>query len=202
MKMEDPKNHVEEPFTEFGRYSYADYLTWQIDETVELIKGKVFKTAAAPKRRHQEILLKIASKLFYLLDKQTCKAFIAPFDVRLPVHSPKHEDIYTVVQPDICVVCDRNKLDDAGCIGAPDLIVEILSPGNNKKELQNKYEVYEESGVYEYWIFHPEEQTLLVYTLRNAKYVPSRLYTMGDVVSSGCIQGFHLDLEELFQDLD
>jgi Uma2 family endonuclease len=100
------------------------------------------------------------------------------------------------------VVCDRSKLDDAGCIGAPDLIVEILSPGNNKKELQNKYEVYEESGVNEYWIFHPEEQTLLVYTLSNAKYVPSKLFTLGDVVSSGCIKDFHLDLEELFQDLD
>ncbi len=144
---------------------------------VELIKGKVFKMAAAPKRRHQEILLKIASHLYYLLDNQTCKAFIAPFDVRLPVQSTKNEDIYTVVQPDICVVCDRSKLDDAGCIGAPDLIVEILSPGNNKKELQNKYEVYEESGVYEYWIFHPEEQTLLVYTLRKAKYEPSKLFT-------------------------
>ncbi|MEX2591361.1 MAG: Uma2 family endonuclease [Anditalea sp.] len=202
MKTEGTKNHVEGPFSEYGRYSYEDYLTWKIDEMVELIKGKVFKMAAAPKRRHQEILLKIASKLYYLLEKNACKAFISPFDVRLPAHSKKDEDIYTVVQPDICVVCDRSKLDDAGCIGAPDLIVEILSPGNNRKELQYKYEVYEESGVKEYWIFHPEEQTLLVYTLNNAKYVPSKLFTLGDMVSSGCIEGFHLDLEELFQDLD
>jgi Uma2 family endonuclease len=202
MKVEDTNNHVDEPFTEYGRYSYEDYLKWQIDDMVELIKGKVFKMAAAPKRRHQEILLKIASQLYYLLDNKACKAFIAPFDVRLPVHSKKNEDIHTVVQPDICVVCDRSKLDDAGCIGAPDLILEILSPGNNQKELQNKYEVYEESGVKEYWIIHPDEQTLLIYSLGEVGYIPSRLFTLGDMVASGCIGGFRLDLAELFQDLD
>lgn len=114
---------------------------------VELIKGKVFKLAAASKRKHQEILLKLAARLAVFLENKTCKTFIAPFDVRLPLHSRRNEDIYTVVQPDICVVCDRSKLDEAGCMGAPDLIVEILSPGNNKKELRNKYEVYEESRV-------------------------------------------------------
>lgn len=201
MKLEETKSGIEEPFTEYGRYSYADYLTWKIEGMVEIIHGKVFKMAAAPKRRHQEILLKIASHLYYFLRSQDCKAFIAPFDVRLPAHSSKDTDIYTVVQPDICVVCDLNKLDDAGCIGAPDLIVEILSPGNNKKEIQNKYAVYEESGVKEYWIIHPEEQTLLVYMLRNGKYEPSKLFTLGDVVGSDCIQGFALDLDELFQNL-
>jgi hypothetical protein len=89
MKVEYTKSHFDDPFSEYGKFSYEDYLTWQIDGMVELIKGKVFRTAAAPKRRHQEILLKIASKLYYLLDNQTCKAFIAPFDVRLPVHSKK-----------------------------------------------------------------------------------------------------------------
>ncbi len=74
-----------------------------------------------------------------------CEVFTAPFDVRLPIKSKKDEDIDTVVQPDICVVCDPEKLDELGCIGAPDLILEILSPGNDKKELQNKYEVYKES---------------------------------------------------------
>lgn len=202
MKANDIKNRVEEPFTEYGTYSYNDYLSWQIDERLELIKGKVFKMAAAPKRRHQEILLKFAAKLHTFLEFKTCKVFIAPFDVRLPVHSKKNEDIYTVVQPDICVVCDRSKLDEAGCIGVPDLIVEILSPGNNKKELQNKYEVYEESGVKEYWIIHPDEQTLLIYTLRMEGYQPSRLFTTGDLVHSECISGFQLDLEELFRDLD
>ena len=95
----------------------------------------------------------------------------SPFDVRLPIISKKNEDIYTVVQPDISVICDKSKLDDAGCIGAPDLIVEILSPSNNKKELQLKYEVYLESEVKEYWVLQPIGQNLLIYTLDNGKYI-------------------------------
>jgi Uma2 family endonuclease len=94
------------------------------------------------------------------------------------------------------------KLDDLGCIGAPDLIIEILSPGNNRKELKSKYEVYEESGVLEYWVIHPEEHTLLIYSLENGKYNPSKLFTHGDIVQSKCIPGFELDLEEVFGNLD
>jgi Uma2 family endonuclease len=107
-----------------------------------------------------------------------------------------------VVQPDICVICDKTKLDEFGCIGAPDLIIEILSPGNNKKELQNKYELYEESGVKEYWVILPYEWTLLIYTLTDSKYIPSNLYTVSDIVESKCISGFKLDLNEVFTDLD
>ena len=203
MKNKEENNLVKEPYTEYGRYTYADYLTWEIDHMVELIKGKVFRqAAAAPRRIHQELVLKIGSQLSGLLKGNKCKAYIAPFDVRLPVKSRKHEDINTVVQPDICVVCDPEKLDDLGCVGAPDLIMEILSPSNNKKELQNKYEVYEESGVLEYWIIHPYEKTLLVYTLTDGKYIPSRLFTLGDRVPSQCIEGFVLDLDELFEGLE
>jgi Uma2 family endonuclease len=170
---------------------------------VELIKGKVFRSAAAaPRRRHQEAVLSLGTILSILLKSKPCKVFIASFDVRLPVKSKKNEEIFTVVQPDICVVCDRSKLDDAGCLGAPDLIVEVLSPGNNKKELKYKYEVYEQSGVAEYWIIHPNEETLLIYTLTDGKYVPSRLFTWGDVVKSAVIEGFELVLEEFFKELD
>ncbi|MFO7825354.1 MAG: Uma2 family endonuclease, partial [Cyclobacterium sp.] len=180
-----------------------DYLTWQLDEMVELIKGKVFRSAAAaPRRIHQEISGKVFNKLFNFLEKHPCKVYVAPFDVRLPVKSKKNEDIYTVVQPDICVICDKSKLDVMGCIGAPDLIVEILSPGSNKKELKNKYEVFEESGVQEYWIIHPDEQTVMTYTLTTGKYIPSRLFTSGDVIESNSIPGYRLDLEYVFKDLD
>jgi len=202
MKTGETKNKTKEPFTAYGKYSYADYLTWQIDEMVEIIKGKVFKAAAAPRRKHQEVSGTVFTRLHNFLENKICKVFIAPFDVRLYVKSKKDEDIFTVVQPDICVVCDRSKLDQAGCIGAPDLIVEILSPGNNKKDIKYKYEVYEESGVQEYWIIHPDEQTLLVYTLTDRSYVPSRLFTIGDVVSSQCVTGFGLDVEDVFRDLD
>ncbi|UZD22020.1 Uma2 family endonuclease [Algoriphagus halophytocola] len=199
----DEKDLVKEPFTEYGVYSYADYLTWDIDEMVELIKGKVFRSAAAaPRMKHQQIVLRLGSAFLQFLENKPCEAFIAPFDVRLPVKSRKNEDIFTVVQPDICVVCDRSKLDDAGCLGAPDLIVEVLSPGNNKKELKNKYEVYEESGVREYWVIHPSEETLMIYSLIDGKYNPSRLFTRGDIVKSECIAGFELDLEKFFEKID
>ncbi len=145
--VQDPEieNIVKEPDMGYNNYSYADYLTWTIDEMIEVIKGRVFKMNAAPKRSHQKISLHIASELYQLLKGKTCQVYEAPFDVRLPVTSMKNEDIHTVVQPDICVICNKEKLDDAGCIGAPDLIIEILSKGNNKKELKYKYEVYEES---------------------------------------------------------
>ncbi|KEO72774.1 Uma2 family endonuclease [Anditalea andensis] len=201
MRTREDKNYLEEPFTSYGRYSYADYLTWDIEGMVELIKGKVFRQAAAPRLNHQKISFTISGKLYEFLKGKKCKGFSAPFDVRLPVHSKRNNEIFTVVQPDICVVCDSGNLDEAGCIGAPDLVMEILSPGNNKKELQNKYEVYEESGVKEYWIIHPEEQTLMIYTLKDGKFIPSKLFTSGEVIASSCIEGFQLDLDEVFEDL-
>ena len=199
MKTEETENKVSEPYTEYGKYSYADYLTWQMDEMVEIIKGRIFKpAAAAPRRIHQEVTLKVARKFADYLDQKPCKIFVAPFDVRLPVKSKKNEDIDTVVQPDICIVYDPEKIDELGCLGAPDLVVEILSPGNNKKELQNKYEVYEESGIKEYWVIHPNECTLIIYTLVDGKYYASKIFTHGDKVTSQAVKGFVLDLEEVF----
>lgn len=199
MENQELKNQVEEPFVEYGKYTYADYLTWQLDEMVELIKGKVFKQVAAPRVNHQRISGKVFSKLFHYLENKSCEVFSAPFDVRLPVKSKKNEDITTVVQPDICVICYPEKLDEFGCIGAPDIIIEILSPGNNKKEIQNKFEVYEESGVNEYWLIHPNECTLIIYTLIKGKYQGSRLFTFGDKVTSQVLSGFELDLNGVFE---
>lgn len=203
MEQDSSGKEVKEPFTGYGRYSYADYLEWQMDEMVELIKGRVFRSAAAaPRRIHQEISGRVFSKLFNFLEHKGCKVYQAPFDVRLPMKSNKHQDIDTVVQPDICVICDKNKLDERGCIGAPDLIIEILSPGNNKKELKHKYEVYEENGVPEYWVIHPYEQTVMTYTLFEGKYRPSKLLIAGDIIESNSVAGFRLDLEYVFRDLD
>ncbi|SEJ60487.1 Endonuclease, Uma2 family (restriction endonuclease fold) [Cyclobacterium xiamenense] len=194
---------VKEPDLEYTHYSYADYLTWQMEEVVELIRGKIFKkAAAAPKRNHQHISIKLASKLYYFLEDKPCQVYDAPFDVRFPKVSKEDEKIHDVVQPDICVICDTEKLDDRGCIGAPDLIVEILSPGNSKVELKHKFTLYESNGVREYWIIHPETQDLLIYSLVDGKYVPSRLFTSGDVVESTVLIGFTLDLEEFFGDME
>nr|WP_240049200.1 Uma2 family endonuclease [Mucilaginibacter psychrotolerans] len=127
-------------------YTYADYLKWTFDERLELIKGKIFKMSPAPGSVHQIIFGAVFNSLYNHLKGKPCKVFSAPFDVRLKKRFSDNKDITTVVQPDVCVVCDPAKIDIRGCLGAPDIMVEILSPGNNKKELQNKYEVYEEAG--------------------------------------------------------
>ncbi len=193
---------VEEPNASCGYYSYADYLTWPMDLVAELIQGKMFKkAAAAPKRIHQKVASKLNFKLYQFLEGKRCQVYPAPFDVRFPIDSKEDHEIFDVVQPDICVVCDPSKLDDRGCIGAPDLIVEILSPGSSKLELKHKYELYESRGVREYWIIHPEHQNLLIYTWVNGSYIPSYLFTTGDVIESEVVKGFKLDLEEFFSDI-
>ncbi|MCD6012154.1 MAG: hypothetical protein K0Q79_2016 [Flavipsychrobacter sp.] len=179
-------------------YTYADYYKWKFEERVELIKGRIFKMSPAPNRLHQEIAGKVYLRLGNFLYNNPCKVYIAPFDVRLPRKSKDDTDIVTVLQPDLCVICDPSKLDVRGCIGAPDIVVEILSPSNNKKELKNKYEVYEESGVKEYWVVMPTEKTMLIYRLTDGKYVPSRLMVSGDIVTSTILPGFSMDLTDIF----
>jgi Uma2 family endonuclease len=209
------KNKVEEPSAEYlptgqeglptrqasGRYTYADYLTWQMEEMVELIKGKVFKRVALPGVNHQGVSENIFNKLSTHLEKMQGKVFTAPFDVRLPLKSKKNEDINTIIQPDICVICNPEKLDELGCVGAPDLIVEILDLGNNRKDVHDKYFVYEEAGVKEYWIVLPYSWCLQINRLVNGKYKPSKLFTIGDIVKSDAVEGFQLDLTEVFENI-
>ncbi len=185
-------------------YTYADYLQWTFEERLELIKGKIFKMTPAPAPMHQKISWNISGELYNYLKGKPCQAFSAPFDVRLPQTSPSgyNKEIYTVVQPDISVVCDAKKIDNKGCTGAPDIVIEILSPGNNKKELRNKYEVYEESGVKEYWIVSPQDKTFLQYTLTDAdRYQASRPMTLGDEVTTPVLPGFVLNLDVIFENI-
>lgn len=182
-------------------YSYAHYLTWLFDDRVELIKGQIFKMSPAPAPYHQQISVHLTSFLFNFLRGKPCKVYTAPFDVRFPKESKADKDIYTVLQPDICVICDPVKIDNRGCLGAPDIVVEILSPGNNKTELLHKYNVYEEFGVNEYWVVSPAEKTFLKYTLdEDGKYQPSKLFTLSEKVYSDVLPGFVLDLDEVFED--
>ncbi len=185
------------------QYSYADYMGWKLDETVELIKGYIFPMAPAPNLKHQLISGRITGFFYNFFEGHPCNFFPAPFDVRLPKKSGDGEKlITTVVQPDLCVVCDRNKLDEQGCNGAPDLIVEILSPGNTRKEMKDKMNVYEESAVREYWIIHPKENYLIIYTLNEkGKYSASLPFVEGDLAYSSIFPDMKIDLEKLFADL-
>ncbi|ATA75896.1 Uma2 family endonuclease [Capnocytophaga sp. H2931] len=155
---------------ENGVYTYADYLLWKFEERVELLKGKIFKMSPAPSLKHQKISMNLSGLLWQFLRGKKCQLFSAPFDVRLPKKEEKGDNIHTVVQPDLCIICDESKFDERGCIGAPDLIIEILSPGNSKKEMKNKFELYQESGVEEYWIVNPTDENILVNVLEDGKY--------------------------------
>lgn len=152
-----------------GIYTYADYLMWKIKDRLELLKGKIFQMGALS-LTHQTVSMNFSRLLSNYFYKTPCKLFAAPFDVRLAKKGEKDNEIYTVVQPDLCVVCDADKLDERGCWGAPDLIIEILSPGNSKKELKNKYELYQEAGVREYWLVHPQDEYVIINVLENNQY--------------------------------
>ena len=177
-----------------GIYSYADYLVWKIKERVELLKGKILEMSA-PSPIHQEISGNLQGALFVFLKNSKCKLYTAPFDVRF---SQKGESqVYTVVQPDLCVVCDFEKIDSKGCVGAPDLVVEILSPGNSKKEMKSKFALYQEEGVREYWVVDPERELVFVYVAENKKFKPT-IPIADDYVYSTIFPDFKIHTSDLF----
>ena len=177
-----------------GIYSYADYLVWKIKERVELLKGKILEMSA-PSPIHQEISGNLQGALFVFLKNSKCKLYTAPFDVRFPQKG--ESQVYTVVQPDLCVVCDFEKIDSKGCVGAPDLVVEILSPGNSKKEMKSKFALYQEEGVREYWIVDPERELVFVYVADNKKFKPT-IPIADDYVYSTIFPDFKIHTSDLF----
>jgi len=192
---------IEEPDLS-GTYAYSDYLTWSWPEMVELIQGKIFKMSPAPSSMHQTISGRLFLKIGNFLTGKKCQLFCAPFDVRLPLSSKQNSDseIITVVQPDLCVICDPTKIDERGCIGAPDWIIEILSKYTSSKDLREKFQVYEEAGVKEYWVVHPQEQTVLVYVLNTKGKYEGMLtpYVRTDRVAPVTLPGLIINLEEVF----
>lgn len=177
-----------------GIYSYADYLVWKIKERVELLKGKILEMSA-PSPIHQEISGNLQGALFVFLKNSKCKLYTAPFDVRFPQKG--ESQVYTVVQPDLCVVCDFEKIDSKGCVGAPDLVVEILSPGNSKKEMKSKFALYQEEGVREYWVVDPERELVFVYVAENKKFKPT-IPIADDYVCSTIFPDFKIHTADIF----
>ena len=194
-KGDNEPSKLEEPDLT-GLYSYADYLKWTFDGMVELINGKVFKMAPAPSTGHQMIAVELLYTIKHFLKAKPCTVFVAPFDVRL---SKFKEDklIDSVVQPDICIICDADKIDEKGCNGAPDMIVEILSPSSASRDLELKYKLYEENAVKEYWIVQPNDQTVSVFDLIEGKFVLRGIYHRHKIVHLKTIN-LDVDLNEIF----
>lgn len=186
------------------RYTYADYLTWVFDERVELFKGWVKKMSPAPNMSHQRISWRLSVTIGSFLKEEECAAFSAPFDVRLMGKSKSEKakedsSVYTVVQPDICIICDQSKLDEKGCLGAPDWIIEIVSPGNTKREIDDKFEIYQENGVREYWIVQPTDETVTVFDLEEQSFQFRKIYNNVDQAVVGIFPGFTIDLKGVFK---
>lgn len=183
------------------KFTYADYLTWPDDERWELINGVPHNMSPAPSRKHQEIIGELYTRInVYLRDKE-CKVYLAPFDVVLPTKdSSQDEKIENVVQPDIAVICNMTKLTDKGCTGAPDLVVEVLSPGTVKKDRNEKFRLYEQVGVKEYWIADPLHETIEVYLLVNGKYNYLQTYVKEDELKVNIFDDLVIDLKPIFKD--
>jgi Uma2 family endonuclease len=183
-----------------GKYSYADYLTWEFEERVEILKGKVFSMGATPNTSHQRISGKLSGILWQKFNNMSLNFFAAPFDVRLldKKKSTLDQEIYTVVQPDLCVICDENKIDERGAIGAPDLVIEILSPGNSNKEMKYKFDLYEEAGVLEYWIVNPADKTVFIYVLKENQFIGMHPLIEEDIIQSKLFPELDFKLKSIF----
>ena len=179
-------------------YSYADYLTWRFDDMVELIKGKFFINSPAPAPRHQWIASNLFRDVASHFRKHKCRCYFAPFDVRLVKERKEDAEVFTVVQPDICVICDLSKMDERGYAGAPDLVVEIISPSTAKKDLDYKYKLYEENGVKEYWIVFPDSNAIDQYFLSDGNYQRKDVYVNGQTFYSVAFPELQINLEEIF----
>jgi Uma2 family endonuclease len=179
-------------------YTYDDYYDWLFTERVELIFGKVLPMAA-PNRLHQTVIRNLNTIFGIFFKGKSCEYYPAPFDVRLPVGIKKGK-YTTVVQPDLSVFCDQEKLDQKGAKGAPDLVVEILSPGNSRRDMKDKFEVYELAGVREYWIFHPIDSFVLPYLLNEeGKFIGLPSVHPPDILHSRIFPDLSFSLDEIFQ---
>jgi Uma2 family endonuclease len=177
-------------------FSYADYKKWDLDEgeRYELIYGEAY-AMPTPNTRHQAILMEILCQFLIYLKGKPCKVYPAPFDVRLFYEEDESDD--TVVRPDISIVCDEKKRGPEGCRGAPDLVVEILSPANSAIEMEIKFALYQEAGVREYWVVNPRNNSLKVYCFHNGK-ITANVYNNSDTVKVSVFPDLAIALEQVF----
>ncbi len=181
-------------------YTYADYKIWPEDERWELINGVAWNMSPAPSRRHQWLVMELGTKIRNFLDGKTCQVYSAPFDVFFPEDQDQPEDdVCTVVQPDLTVICDLQKLTKKGCFGAPDFVVEILSPYTSRKDLDEKFHLYESSGVLEYWVVDPGFGSIQAFMIsEDGCYGDGELFVREGALKSKVLDGLVIKLSDLF----
>lgn len=181
----------------FEKYTYEDYLGWSDDKRWELIDGTPYMQAV-PSPRHQEVLTELLKEFAVYLSGKPCKVYPAPFCVRLP-NKEQSSNTNNVVEPDISIICDKSKIDDRGCNGAPDLVIEIISPSSVKMDRVLKFNKYEKAGVKEYWIVEPEQNLVSVFVLQNNnRYNRPEMYSDTDKIKVGLFPELEIGLKNIF----
>ena len=182
------------------RYTFADVLTWDEGENIEIIDGEAFMMAT-PSRIHQKISMELSRQLANYLEGKSCEVYPAPFSVRLfEQDGDRPENVDTAVEPDISVVCDRSKLDKYGCKGAPDMIIEILSPSTRRHDRLVKLNLYQRAGVREYWIADPDNASVQVFTLDSSALKIREDYGREDVAKVNVLDGCFIELSKVFSE--
>ena len=187
---------------EDAHYTYRDYKAWPDDERWELIDGVAY-AMSGPSRIHQSLSMELGVRFSLFLKGKPCRVFAAPFDVFFPrLNEQNEDDVDTVVQPDLLVACDKTKIRENGIWGAPDLVVEILSPSTSRKDLREKYDLYQRSGVKEYWAFDPPGRWAQQYILgTDGRYAPEVVFVQTGTLVSAVLPGLEIDLSTIWSDL-
>jgi Uma2 family endonuclease len=188
-----------QPQLERNNYNFGNYLTWSEEKRWEIIDGIPYMMTA-PSRTHQEISMELTFQIRTFLNNKSCKVYAAPFGVRFPKGNEKSDqEIATVVEPDITVVCDQSKLDDQGCKGTPDFIIEIVSPSSVKIDMLNKFYLYEKEGVKEYWIVEPNGKIVTVFILGdNGRYGRPEVYSEDNEIQVNVFKDLKINLKPVF----
>jgi Uma2 family endonuclease len=197
---EKKENELNEPVFDYTQsYTYGDYLKFNIEEMVEIIRGKIFRMSPAPRVKHQGISGNLFATIHSMLKGKSCKVFNSPVDIVLPIENKKRNKSTTVVQPDICVICDPKIIEEKAIFGVPDFIIEIVAGKDVKKDTQIKFDLYQEAGVGEYWIVLADIKLVEVYFLENGKYQRFNAFSEDDVVPVKTIPGLEISIEEIFE---
>lgn len=183
-------------------FTYADYCGWDEDVRGELIDGQFYDMTPAPLTRHQSISAALSYQVFGHLRGKTCQVFPAPFDVRLPRSNELDDDVTTIVQPDLSVICDPSKIDAKGCRGAPDWIIEILSPSTAAKDQIKKLALYERVGVREFWLLHVIDRIVTIYRLNDdGRYGRPEVVEAIGKTACTTLPGFQIDWDEAYAEV-
>jgi Uma2 family endonuclease len=179
-------------------HTYADYLTWSDTQRNELINGTAYvREPPAPSPSHQGVVVELCRQAANTLKGKPCRVYVAPFDIRLPKTAEPDDEVDTVVQPDVFIVCDPLKVDARGMRGAPDWIAEVLSPHTARYDTIVKLPIYERAGVREVWFIHPIDRTLTIYRLEEGHYQRTTLLALEGQTPLTAVPGVSIDWDQV-----